>query len=129
MTAINPYMTLMPPKLRLLVASEPQIAMTPGPERPVISAMTMKTGAAVRPRSREIPIGVWSPFAVGAWASHIVTVMVAYPGLDLHVLLLPAKRGDVEEIVGVQENVEPTLVGGISVEDLIALAQESAEAR
>src|SRR5262245_50100295 len=61
--------------------------------------------------------------------SRLVLVVVPNPSLGALTFLLPAERGEIEEIVRVEGEIEAALVRGVRVEHLIAFAKEDAQAR
>src|SRR5262249_61001239 len=58
-----------------------------------------------------------------------VPVVVPDPRVHPSVLLLTAERCDVEQIVGVEEEIQPALIRRVRVKDTPAVPQEHAEAR
>lgn len=54
--------------------------------------------------------------------------MVANPPLYAVPFLLPAERGQVEEIVGVEREIEAALVGRVRVKHIVAFTKEDSQA-
>jgi hypothetical protein len=61
---------------------------------------------------------------------HRIFVVVADPCLHVRlVVLLPAEWGEVEVVVGADEQVETTLVGRVGVKDAVVFTKEDAQTR